>query len=536
MEKKFSFKKYDHSKMVYDGNDIMTFLRSVDDFTINAILSSNIEVKGKKVCDLSESELEEYFSISKGDYIFENTNNKFPYKEIRSSLTVDEYLSDILSNSDFTDLDIINRLKSHFYLKDIYFHLSESCEYRTWTVYPYTLIDIIKNSPDRFLIILTKTCGTLKETLSSNELVGVFLDKDVISRKVNLSTLFIKVFKDDGEYGYGEKLGNLDDFIKVCNTNLKIRNSFDDRSPFSVIFSDYLTAMKVSYKGKETSWLHNNYCFDVFKVNNKSYLLINDVDKGVTYLLDEHLNNVFGYCSDIIHVNNYVVLISDTVKKHAKVIDLRNNDLVFECDDIIINGKSNFYKYVLNGNIGYLDKKFRNIIPNIYEGKDDFGCVVNNLIICKLHNKYGVINDKNSVIIPFKYDILYPLCDNFFICKNYNLEFHILIDSNGNEIINENDEFKNCSFYKKLNESDNQFFVDNVNKLLIKHFSNNQYEVINLKNSKSFRLDNLKIVNIEYFENNLIPVIDCTTSLYGAIDFNGNLVFPCLSEKSIKFI
>ncbi len=87
-----------------------------------------------------------------------------------------------------------------------------------------------------------------------------------------------------------------------------------------------------------------------------------------------------------------------------------------------------------NGLYGFINANFELVIPCVY---DDILGFSEGLSIVKNHEKYGVVNTKNEVIVPFDYDFAYPNIykggDIFLVLSNQE-EKHTIFDNKGNKI------------------------------------------------------------------------------------------------------
>lgn len=223
---------------------------------------------------------------------------------------------------------------------------------------------------------------------------------------------------------------------------------------------------------------------------------------------------------------------------------LRNQyDEIYRITDI-----ANYFMTKINGKYGLISKEGETVLDNIYDniyvtkcdittikGDDkkviiiDENCKLKNFIITKKEKKYGVLNHKSELIIPYKYDFINP----YGIV--YQNEKAGLIDSLGNDILETKFEniFKfsttivgNCS-YKRKECDENDWYVVTMK-------SNDSF-LSGIVDSHGKYLVPLAYENIIGIVNKekLIPAKK--NGKYGFIDINNQIKIPFVYDRVSEF-
>lgn len=100
--------------------------------------------------------------------------------------------------------------------------------------------------------------------------------------------------------------------------------------------------------------------------------------------------------------------------------------------------KDNHIFYEKDGKFGIMKLDGKKITENYY---DELSMNYNNLIIAKIQNKYGLINNTGETIIPFKYDYITPISEYFFEAGIDEISRIEILDYDGKSILNDNFDF-----------------------------------------------------------------------------------------------
>lgn len=235
---------------------------------------------------------------------------------------------------------------------------------------------------------------------------------------------------------------------------------------------------------KDNKWNFVNYkniqtikeSFDELISNNNDYSI---VKKKNTYYLINHLND------------NIQIKIN---KKYTPISISKNN---------ILKVKTNELLY------GFLNEKLEILIEPIYQDANDF---FDEYASVK-NNKWGIINNKNKIIIDFEYDLI----------------------------------SKNCTEFIKVEKDKENYFIDKHNNQYLKNFNKKYklYEFNNLmlpfeyKNKKGymnqfFEIDIIgKFNKIFPFENDMAIVIK--NNKYGVIHKSSRWVLKPIYDNILNY-
>ena len=90
-----------------------------------------------------------------------------------------------------------------------------------------------------------------------------------------------------------------------------------------------------------------------------------------------------------------------------------------------------------HGKIGFINRSFEEVVPCIYDYKEDWYDIyfTNGIVCLQKDNKQGYINKDGKEIIPFEYDEIYDLERDGNYCDTYIKDKRGLIDSNLGKVI-----------------------------------------------------------------------------------------------------
>lgn len=248
---------------------------------------------------------------------------------------------------------------------------------------------------------------------------------------------------------------------------------------------------------------------------------------------------IASYKNDTIEYNVIVNSLGKEISKRYKRIE-NHKDLNF----FIIKNQ--------NGNYGALDYNIHEKIPFIYQYLYTKKSKNKSVIIAKKDDKYGIINSKNKIIIPFEYNSLGLFFeDKFIVNKNgksqiRNFKNEIILDTSY-EIISKPDTNGNYLIRKNSKYG----VINNLGKIIIqteykKIFSNkNTYQYYYVKSSLTRKIGlydkkgNIQIPieyqfieKIEVYSKRLLAKKE---NKYGVIDFNNNIIIPIEYDKIKPF-
>ncbi len=238
------------------------------------------------------------------------------------------------------------------------------------------------------------------------------------------------------------------------------------------------------------------------------------------------------------------------------VIDIKDNNIIvpiiYDYVHFHPNGSNPFFQVKQNSKIGFFNKKGKLIIPFEY---DKAGILSENMITLQKDNLLGVVDDKNTIIIPFSdYRYIYGISEGLFAVINnkykagyLDKQNNVIIDfkydyvtdfSNGFAIVglfqNPNDSIKNYNF-----TTTSPFSYEYYEQS--QQFSNNlKFGIINKKGKLILPVEyNSEDIELIYLynddeSNNLLFM--AKNRLHGLVDLDGNVILEPIYDSLEEII
>ena len=293
--------------------------------------------------------------------------------------------------------------------------------------------------------------------------------------------------------------------------------------------------LKVKHNGKylllssQSGKKMNDYCYDDIQVF-VGRSIVGYRDDGCAFLNNNGGEDLFlsqykyseGFRNSFAIVSTYT---RDSYNRKYGVIN-RNGDEVLPCMYDYIGFFSNGLNQVeKDDKRGVVDHNGNEIIPCVYEALgSSYSC---GLIYAKQNGKYGFINLKGEIIIPFKYDDIHDwswVNNNDYWCRYFSESGIAIVSVRSSDpsvykyglVTKDGKEIFPCRFSKRpyIILKDQVCLIDNKDRLFIV-YPDGQYRA--LKYQYVGRLKG----GLAYVKYN---------DLYGYIDENLNEVIPCIYE------
>ena len=265
------------------------------------------------------------------------------------------------------------------------------------------------------------------------------------------------------EYGHPgyKKFRNSDRYIIFDNNNNEVASFSDPQADAEFFIGDYFiyqNSIKLDENNNNYDYINNageRYSLETYKIN---YLTAKKETINVKYVLGTSIEDihpffnekkVYTYCYANLRTISDKKILSNTNETY--IIDdkgaLHDNVTGIDLGSFVRFG-SNYYntssKTIYDGNLNEIT-----ILADMFPER-----VINaNLIICQIEGKYGAVNDKGVVVIPFEYEKIY---------SNYVSNDTLLAISNGSlSMIKFNTEKHNILEVKSFDDFISATYLEN---------------------------------------------------------------------------
>jgi len=339
-------------------------------------------------------------------------------------------------------------------------------------------------------------------------------------------------------------------FAIVTNFNKKgfiNTNGKEIISPKYNILSDFDQG-RAFFSGDTSGYIDNQgneILYGNFKIETKNIFLIKDLNNGFLSLIDS--NGIIVFTSRTHSYSNfYQCLFNQLVGEKMKKRFFSDKTKISQ-----INGKYEIFEVKENGYYGIFDTLGNQVIPCIYsnildwyggyytvKSTNKYGLYFNEhqildtiydylalnkyTIIARKNNKYGFINYKGEIVIPFEYDQNSRECnEGMILVHKKNISY-------------QNDTIDLIGYYNILGEM--------VTPLIYKDGKEFKEGLAPVKGNDKWGFINYQGIviipfeydTVSYFENNISIVRQ--NGKYGAIDISGNKITECKYDNFFNFV
>jgi hypothetical protein len=322
-----------------------------------------------------------------------------------------------------------------------------------------------------------------------------------------------------------DSLAKYDYFEGVVNDMIKVQKN--SKCGFVNIKGEEIIPLRYSWDG---SCCYENFCYMQIGQIGDSVTLFSK--KGEVIKSDKiRRRNDF---SRIISFQNKVGIVVDDKIKYLDAnmywVDEIGSYFIFKCDDEG-NQYSLLYDYEGNEILKYDEIHFM-LNRSLFSEYESLQPYSNQYFIVKKNNKYGVVDVKDRLIVPFKFDKnIITLSDNYLIYHNFNkselsYELSFIVFSLSGDTLSST-EYDRCSTYKNYifgwHDSDCDIICNNKLTDRFKFGKN-----LITKDSSHVTINTLSNESVlDYFYINGDLLIYETNGKCGVIHKNGKEIVPC---------
>lgn len=315
-----------------------------------------------------------------------------------------------------------------------------------------------------------------------------------------------------------DSLAKYDYFEGVVNDMIKVQKN--SKCGFVNIKGEEIIPLRYSWDG---SYCYENFCY--MQIGD-SVTLFSKKGEVIKSGKIERNNEE----SRIIYFQNKVGIVVDDKIKYLDanmywVADI-GSYFIFQCDDEG-NRYSLLYDYEGNEILKYDEIHFM-LNRSLFSHHESLQPYSNQYFIVKKNNKYGVVDLKERLIVPFKFDKnTITLSDNYLIYHNFNKsELSFIVFSLSGDALS-SIEYDRCSTYKNYifgwHDSDCDIICNNKLTDRFKFGKN-----LITKDSSHVKINTLSkesMMNFFYINGDLL--IYETNGKFGVIHKNGKEIVPC---------
>lgn len=382
---------------------------------------------------------------------------------------------------------------------------------------------------NKFIIISLIACFSSLTSVyaDDSDTIQVIFDQEISNENINNYNV------DDA--------GNFE--IKIAET------TSDDIPTFTLVESNFIEKDKNLLINSEGENINNLYAYNYQLTDNLYAIVKEGIPEQAIYNSDTKLTSDFIYKSITTSSDhNFVSFISSDSK--AGLLD-KDGNILIEPTLETITEKDNTFLCFDGEKLAIYSKANKSLGDFKYDLFSGFYTVdKRNLAIVEIDLKYGIIDENEDIVLPIIYDYIEDFTFNYGHTIAYRNQSHIVIDKNGNIVIDDMyDDVILSSKYIWTAKKDGKYgYINTKGKIIIdidfdealaftsyKNAivkSNGKYGVIDQVGN--YLIDPL-YKEISSTDNNLFIVRDYDTDKYGIIDIDSNIILDLKYDFIGKF-